>query len=42
MSLGLTSYAALELLTGRGRRENWMLYLLTVLFLLRFVFMVKK
>jgi adenine/guanine/hypoxanthine permease len=42
LSLGLTSYAALELLTGRGRRENWMLYLLTVLFLLRFVFMVKK
>lgn len=36
LSFGLTSYAALELLTGRGRRSNWMLYLLAALFLLRF------
>ena len=42
LSFGLTSYAALELLTGRGRRQNWMLYLLAVLFLLRFVYMVKQ
>jgi AGZA family xanthine/uracil permease-like MFS transporter len=26
------------LLTGRGRRQHWMLYLLAVLFLLRFVY----
>ena len=38
LSFGLISYAALELLTGRGRRQHWMLYLLAVLFLLRFVY----
>ena len=41
LSFGLTSFAALELLTGRGRRQNWMLYLLAVLFLLRFVYLAK-
>jgi len=35
----LTSYAALELLTGRGKRSSWMLYLLAVLFLMRFFFL---
>jgi AGZA family xanthine/uracil permease-like MFS transporter len=38
LSFGLISYAALELATGRGRRQHWMLYLLAVLFLLRFVY----
>ncbi len=41
LSFGLTSFAALEMLTGRGRRQNWMLYLLAVLFLLRFVYIAK-
>jgi len=39
LSFGLTSYAALEILTGRARRSNWMLYLLALLFLLRFFFL---
>src|ERR1700729_4275531 len=38
LSFGIISFAALELATGRGRREHWMLYLLAVLFLLRFVY----
>jgi adenine/guanine/hypoxanthine permease len=38
LSFGLISFAGLELATGRGRREHWMLYLLAVLFLLRFVY----
>jgi len=38
LSFGLISYAALELLTGRGRRQHWMLYLLATLFLLRFLY----
>ena len=38
LSFGLICYAALELATGRGRRQHWMLYLLAVLFLLRFVY----
>jgi adenine/guanine/hypoxanthine permease len=42
LSFGLTSYALLQLLTGRARREDWMLYLLATLFLLRFVLLVRK
>jgi adenine/guanine/hypoxanthine permease len=38
LSFGLISFAALELATGRGRRQHWMLYLLAVLFLLRFIY----
>jgi adenine/guanine/hypoxanthine permease len=38
LSFGLISYAFLELATGRGRRQHWMLYLLAVLFLLRFAY----
>src|SRR5579871_1724703 len=38
LSFGLTSYAALQLLTGRARRQDWMLYLLAALFFLRFIY----
>jgi AGZA family xanthine/uracil permease-like MFS transporter len=38
LSFGLISYAVLELATGRGRRQHWMLYLLATLFLLRFIY----
>ena len=38
LSFGLIGYAVLELATGRGRRQHWMLYLLAVLFLLRFIY----
>jgi len=41
LSFGLTSFAALELLTGRAKRQNWMLYVLGGLFLLRFVYLAK-
>jgi AGZA family xanthine/uracil permease-like MFS transporter len=39
LSFGLTSYAALEILTGRAKRSSWMLYLLAILFLLRLFFL---
>jgi AGZA family xanthine/uracil permease-like MFS transporter len=39
LSFGLISFAALELVTGRGRRQHWMLYLLAALFLVRFIYM---
>jgi AGZA family xanthine/uracil permease-like MFS transporter len=45
LSFGLTSYALLQLLTGRARRtfrKDWMLYLLAALFLLRFIYIAKK
>jgi len=41
LSFGLTSYAALQLLTGRFRRQDWMLYLLATLFMLRFIYVAK-
>lgn len=39
LSFGLISFAALELLTGRARRDHWMLYLLALLFLARFAWL---
>ena len=39
LSFGIISFAALELVTGRGRREHWMLYLLAVLFIARFIWL---
>jgi AGZA family xanthine/uracil permease-like MFS transporter len=38
LAFGLISYAALELATGRARRQHWMLYLLAALCLLRFLY----
>jgi AGZA family xanthine/uracil permease-like MFS transporter len=38
LSFGLISFAAVEVATGRARRQHWMLYLLATLFLLRFVY----
>src|SRR5277367_2991351 len=45
LSFGLTSYALLQLVTGRARatfRRDWMLYLLAALFVLRFLYIVRK
>ena len=39
LSFGLTSYAALEVLTGKAKRSSWMLYLLSALFLMRLFFL---
>ena len=39
LSFGLTAYAALEILTGRATRAHWMLYLLAILFMIRFAFL---
>ena len=39
LSFGIISFAVLELATGRGRRQHWMLYLLALLFLSRFVYL---
>jgi adenine/guanine/hypoxanthine permease len=39
LSFGIISFAIIELATGRGRRQHWMLYVLAVLFLLRFVYL---
>jgi AGZA family xanthine/uracil permease-like MFS transporter len=41
LSFGLTSYALIQLLTGRAQRKDWMLYLLATLFLFRFIYLAK-
>ena len=39
LSFGIISFAVLEVATGRGRRQHWMLYLLALLFLARFIYL---
>ena len=39
LSFGIISFAAIEVATGKARRQHWMLYLLAALFCLRFVYM---
>ena len=39
LSFGIISFALLEVATGRGRRQHWMLYLLALLFLARFIYL---
>lgn len=39
LSFGLISFAGLEVLTGRGRREHWVMYVLALLFLGRFAWL---
>lgn len=38
LSFGIISFAVLEIATGHARRQHWVLYLLAVLFLLRFIY----
>ena len=39
LAFGITSYVALQLLAGKARRQDWLLYLLATLFLLRFAYL---
>ena len=39
LSFGIISFAVLEIATGRGRKEHWMLYLLAILFIARFIWL---
>lgn len=39
VAIGFISYAALKLFTGRGKEVSWLVYLLAVLFILRFVYL---
>ena len=41
LSLGIISFAALELATGRARRDHWMLYTFAALFLFRLVYLAQ-
>jgi len=39
IAMGFVSYAALKLFTGKGREVSWLVYLLAVLFILRFIYL---
>jgi AGZA family xanthine/uracil permease-like MFS transporter len=41
LAFGITAYALLQLLTGRARPRDWLMYLLAALFILRFVYLAK-
>jgi AGZA family xanthine/uracil permease-like MFS transporter len=41
LSFGIVSFALLRIFSGRFRKEEWMLYLLAALFLLRFFYLSK-
>jgi adenine/guanine/hypoxanthine permease len=41
LSFGIISFAVIEVATGRGRRQHWMLYLLATLFLMRFCYLAQ-
>ena len=38
LGFGVIAYASVHILSGRFRREDWLLYLLAVLFLIRFIY----
>jgi AGZA family xanthine/uracil permease-like MFS transporter len=39
LAFGFISYAAVKLFTGKGREVSWLVYLLALLFILRFVYL---
>jgi AGZA family xanthine/uracil permease-like MFS transporter len=41
LAFGITSHAALTLISGRARPKDWLLFVLAVLFTLRFIYLAK-
>jgi AGZA family xanthine/uracil permease-like MFS transporter len=39
LAFGFTSYTLLKLASGQGRKVNWLVYVLTALFILRFLYL---
>jgi AGZA family xanthine/uracil permease-like MFS transporter len=39
IAIGFISYAALKLFTGRAKEVSWLVYLLAILFILRFLYL---
>jgi AGZA family xanthine/uracil permease-like MFS transporter len=37
ISFGVISYALLKLVTGKGRRVHWLIYVFAVLFIVRYI-----
>ena len=42
LGFGMISYAGLRLIRGHFRKDDWLLYVLALLFLLRFIYMGKS
>jgi AGZA family xanthine/uracil permease-like MFS transporter len=42
LAFGITSFAILRLLRGQATRQDWMLFILAALFILRFIYMAKN
>ena len=42
LAFGITSFAAIKLIRRQARKEDWLLYLLAVLFVLRFIYLAKS
>lgn len=41
LAFGITSHAALQILTGKARKKDWLLYTLAVLFVIRFIYLAQ-
>jgi AGZA family xanthine/uracil permease-like MFS transporter len=41
LGFGITSYAFLKLVTGKARPKDWLLYVMAVLFVLRFLYLAR-
>jgi AGZA family xanthine/uracil permease-like MFS transporter len=41
LAFGITAHAILKLVGGRARRSDWLLYVLTALFVARFIYLAK-
>jgi len=41
LAFGITSYALLQLLRGKARKADWLLYLLAILFIVRFAYLTE-
>ena len=41
LAFGITSFAVIRLIRGQTRKEDWLLYLLAALFVLRFIYLAK-
>jgi AGZA family xanthine/uracil permease-like MFS transporter len=42
LAFGITSFAILRLLRGQASRQDWMLFILAALFILRFIYMAES
>jgi AGZA family xanthine/uracil permease-like MFS transporter len=38
IAIGFTSYSLIKLFSGRGKEVSWLVYILSGLFILRFIF----